>query len=455
MSVLPVFNQTVTDLLPSRQTAPAETDRAVDFGRELKDADARLDRPQSSDDQPKAKTQTETEAARDTSDASTTPEKADPVRENKQTDRKEDAPAETTGAADQADAAADEAPVETASSIPVEGTQPTTDASTTAASNNQLVEQVLAVGGESSNQAGQASSTAALNTTQATEQAAAANNATAQAATDQASSTVPGVLQPQPDKAAQPQQAGAPNQNEPSATAQRIAVVAEARQDTGGQPSGEETGQQHSALKRDAGPQVAAPTSQAPAPSFTATSAPVDAGSTSSQTFTATDTAAPATTGTSQTGPAVTTQDTDNTQLNTARISRGLQNAVNLKGGAVTLRLTPPEMGTVRIQLQIQNGTVNAQFHAETESTRTMLNQQMAHLRSALESQGLNVERLGVQTMHNTSGSNLQHESQGDREGQANEGRSRGGFSQQGNRQGQPSDTSEQQAFEQELTHAA
>ncbi len=49
----------------------------------------------------------------------------------------------------------------------------------------------------------------------------------------------------------------------------------------------------------------------------------------------------------------------------------GLQNAVQQRGGAVTLRLTPPEMGTVRIQLQIQSGTVNAQFHTETESAQT------------------------------------------------------------------------------------
>jgi flagellar hook-length control protein FliK len=112
-------------------------------------------------------------------------------------------------------------------------------------------------------------------------------------------------------------------------------------------------------------------------------------------------------------------------------------------------------MGTVRIQLQIQNGTVNAQVHAETESTRTMLNQQLSHLRTALENQGLSVERLGVQTMQNSSGSNLHNESQSGRDGQANDGRSRGGFTHQGNRQGQPSDTPEQQAFEQELTHAA
>lgn len=459
MSVLSVFNQTVTDLLPSRKAAPTEADRAVDFGRELKDADARLGRSQPAEDQPKTQTQTEIEKPKATAEASTVAEKPDAPRETKQANREEDTPVEAVDVADQAEVAADESPVETDQPVQVKTTQTTTDAATDAASNNQLVEQVLApVNGGAANQSGQAVSNAVASTTQAVDQAAATNNSAAaatRAATEQASSPGPGALQPQQGKATEVQQTNSTNQSEPSATAQRIAVVTEARQDTGGQTPGEDTGRQHGALKGDAGPQVAAPAPLASSASFTAVTAPVDAAGTGVQTFTAVDTTTPTAPASAQPGQAAQTQDADNTQINTARIARGLQNAVHQKGGAVTIRLTPPEMGTVRIQLQIQNGTVNAQFHAEAESTRTMLNQQMSHLRTALENQGLSVERLGVQTMQNTSGSNLQHESQSDRDGQANDGRSRGGFTQQGNRQGQPSDTPEQQAFEQELTHAA
>lgn len=85
--------------------------------------------------------------------------------------------------------------------------------------------------------------------------------------------------------------------------------------------------------------------------------------------------------------------------LNATRLARGLQNAVQQRGGAVTLRLTPPEMGTVRIQLDIQGTRVNAQFHAQTESARQMLTQQLSQLRQALEGQGLTVDRLSAQTM--------------------------------------------------------
>ena len=70
-----------------------------------------------------------------------------------------------------------------------------------------------------------------------------------------------------------------------------------------------------------------------------------------------------------------------NDSLNTARLTRGLANAVQQRGGAVTLRLTPPEIGTVRIQLQITGTNVNASFHAESASAQTLLTNQLAQLR--------------------------------------------------------------------------
>ena len=121
-----------------------------------------------------------------------------------------------------------------------------------------------------------------------------------------------------------------------------------------------------------------------------------------------------------------------NDALNAARLSRGLGAAVNQQGGNITLRLTPPELGTVRIQLNLQGNNVSAQFHAETDSARTLLNQQLSQLRQTLEGQGLNVERLGVQSLTNsTNTSGLQQ--QNDQQSQAEaDGRSRGGTREDG-----------------------
>jgi len=121
-----------------------------------------------------------------------------------------------------------------------------------------------------------------------------------------------------------------------------------------------------------------------------------------------------------------------NAQLNAARMARGLQNAVHQRGGGMTLRLTPPEMGTVRIQMQITGTNVQAQLHTETESARTMLNQQIGQLRSVLEGQGLSVDRLSVQQMSssNSASQSQTHAQQQGQDGQPHgDGRSRG-FSQ-------------------------
>lgn len=133
--------------------------------------------------------------------------------------------------------------------------------------------------------------------------------------------------------------------------------------------------------------------------------------------------------------------------LNAARLNRGLNSVLNQKGGNVTLRLTPPEMGTVRINLNMQGANVSAQFHAETESARTLLTQQLSQLRTSLEAQGLNVERLGVQALNNTANSSgLQQQ---DEQSQAEaDGRSRGQQQQGGSSQSSGGEAEEERARE-------
>jgi flagellar hook-length control protein FliK len=117
---------------------------------------------------------------------------------------------------------------------------------------------------------------------------------------------------------------------------------------------------------------------------------------------------------------------------NVARVARGLQNAVNQKGGSVTLRLTPAELGVVRIQMEVRDGVASVRLQAEQESVRTLLNHQLNGLRHALESQGLTVDRLDVQITPATNGgsagqqSGLGQERQAD--GPPSDGRSRGQF---------------------------
>jgi hypothetical protein len=108
---------------------------------------------------------------------------------------------------------------------------------------------------------------------------------------------------------------------------------------------------------------------------------------------------------------------------NVARVARGLQSALNQQGGSVALRLHPPELGMVRLEMEIDGSTVRARLTAEHESVRTLLNQQLNHLRQALRGQGLIVERLEVQTQPPASGSEAEPQSWQDH---TDDGRSRG-----------------------------
>jgi flagellar hook-length control protein FliK len=456
MSALTVFNQTVTDMLTPRKSAPPATADRPEFDRQLKDAGERFNKAEPpADKAPVAKVSDEHAAA----DPVTTTTDHDTQAESK--DSSQDTPSDEGQATDTADSSQGDPADESTSDVEVQaesGQEPTV--ATTADPGNKLLLQqtVVQVSEADTVQTTEGKQSENTSQTQAVsgqiEQNAAVNATADQQVNELSTNAVTGPVQPQLDKAAQSITADNTNQNQSSASAQRLAVVTEARQsDTQQSGSGETSQQDQGTLNSDTR-SLQASTTQRAGPAVSVTAGAGDAASTPTATFTASDNQVTQTSGASQVAPTAQTRETDNTQLNTARIARGLQNAVQQKGGTVTLRLTPPEMGTVRIQLQMQSGTVNAQFHAETESTRSLLNQQMSQLRSSLEQQGLTVERLGVQTLQQSSaGSSLDNESQG-RDGQQQDGRSRGGFSRQGGQQ-DPSAPDEPSGFDQELNQAA
>ena len=131
-------------------------------------------------------------------------------------------------------------------------------------------------------------------------------------------------------------------------------------------------------------------------------------------------------------------------QTNVSRIARGLATALAQRGGSVTLRLTPPDLGTLRINLQINGARVSAGFQIESEAARTLLTQQIGQLRTSLENAGLSVERLSVQSMTSSSPSGLQHQG-----GQsATDGRSRGEYTSQHHGRGHEGSGDDRDTFE-------
>lgn len=170
--------------------------------------------------------------------------------------------------------------------------------------------------------------------------------------------------------------------------------------------------------------------------------------------------------------PAQTTggQIVDDAQA-TSNVVRGMSALVNQRGGVMHMRLEPPELGQLRVQMTIARGTVSAQFHAATAQAQQVLERNMTTLRTALERHGLTVEKITVHTQqpaqsNNASNQQMNHQS-ADHSGQNNhhdagDGASRGrdeqssGGEQQGRRRDdQPFDNLFAQQHERSFGEAA
>lgn len=76
--------------------------------------------------------------------------------------------------------------------------------------------------------------------------------------------------------------------------------------------------------------------------------------------------------------------------------AKGLDILAKQRGGSITMRLEPPALGQLRVELQISQGAVVADFTAATAEARTLLEANLGMLRERLESHGLSVERISV-----------------------------------------------------------
>ncbi len=79
------------------------------------------------------------------------------------------------------------------------------------------------------------------------------------------------------------------------------------------------------------------------------------------------------------------------------RVSRAFQH-LGADGGVIRLRLAPAELGSVRVEMQIKERKVEARVVAETEAASAALKEHLPDLRARLESYGMQVETLEVET---------------------------------------------------------
>lgn len=78
------------------------------------------------------------------------------------------------------------------------------------------------------------------------------------------------------------------------------------------------------------------------------------------------------------------------------RVSKAFQH-LGSEGGSIRIRLAPADLGSVRVEMQVQNSRVKARVVAETEETSNALKSNLPELRARLETYGMRVEQLDVE----------------------------------------------------------
>lgn len=79
------------------------------------------------------------------------------------------------------------------------------------------------------------------------------------------------------------------------------------------------------------------------------------------------------------------------------RVSRGFQQ-LGSNGGQIRMRLAPDQLGSVQLQMKLQNGELSGTMVTQTEAASQALREQLPQLRSSLESQGIRLDRMEIQT---------------------------------------------------------
>jgi flagellar hook-length control protein FliK len=80
------------------------------------------------------------------------------------------------------------------------------------------------------------------------------------------------------------------------------------------------------------------------------------------------------------------------------RVARAFQ-TMGDRSGSVRLRLSPPELGSLRLEIAVRNGAMSARVEAETPAARNLLLDNLPALRERLAQQDIKVERFNVDLM--------------------------------------------------------
>ncbi len=86
-----------------------------------------------------------------------------------------------------------------------------------------------------------------------------------------------------------------------------------------------------------------------------------------------------------------------------SRVARAIQTAEE-RGGPLQLRLSPPELGAMRLEISVNQGALTATIETENSTARQLLLDNLPALRDRLAEQNVKIERFDVDVRRDTSG---------------------------------------------------
>ena len=99
-------------------------------------------------------------------------------------------------------------------------------------------------------------------------------------------------------------------------------------------------------------------------------------------------------------------------------VNKGLAVLANQRGGSLKMRLDPPSLGPLKLEMAIDAGRVRVQMQVASESARSLLGSNLNMLRTALEERGLTVEQLVVESKTSSGSSESSRNEARDQSGQ-------------------------------------
>jgi flagellar hook-length control protein FliK len=105
------------------------------------------------------------------------------------------------------------------------------------------------------------------------------------------------------------------------------------------------------------------------------------------------------------------------------RVAKAFE-AASDNGGTIRLRLSPPELGSLKIEIRMEQGQMHARLETDSEQTRSVLLDNLPALRDRLQQQDITVTRFDVDLAGQSGGGALNTP---DRSWQQNDGGSNAG----------------------------